>query len=134
MNPPPKVRIAVQRGKNQLFEPAVSTGSDLSFTFNVRVKGEPEDGPPRLLGEFAQGPPAARFVYVNSGKYAGGPDTVWARRAKIPLGGIDWPVIMKARSKPNSIIEVSIPFTARDGGPVYASVKLNPDAWQVLAK
>ena len=133
IKPPPKVRIALQRGKAELFEPTISSGADISFTFNVRVKGEPADGPPRFLGEFTQGPPALRFVYINSGQYAGQPSTPWARRAKIPLGGIDWLLIQSARSKPKSVIEVKIPFTGRDGGPVCASVKLSTDAWQ-LAK
>ena len=134
IKPPAKVRFALQRGKDELFEPTTSTGADLSFSFTVRVKGEPDAGPPRFLGEFTQGPPAVRFVYVNSGQYAGDRDTVWARRAKIPLGGIDWPLIERAQSKPNSILEVKYPGTGRDGGPTCASVKLSPDAWKIVKR
>jgi Family of unknown function (DUF5990) len=134
IKPPPNVRIALQRGKAELFEPTTSTGADLSFSFTVRVKGEPDEGPPRFLGEFTQGPPAVRFVYVNSGTYAGDPNTGWARRAKIPLGGIDWPLIRRARSKPNYILEVKYPGTARDGGPTCAGVKLPPDAWRLVKR
>lgn len=134
IKPPPNVRFALQRGKADLFEPATSTGADLSFSFTVRIKGEPEDGPPRFLGEFTQGPPAVRFVYVNSGKRAGDAYTNWDRRAKIPLGGLDWPIIMQARSKPDSILEVKYPGTGRDGGPTCAGVKLPPDAWRLVER
>ncbi|HXD34561.1 MAG TPA: DUF5990 family protein [Pyrinomonadaceae bacterium] len=132
IKPPAKVRVALQRGKADLFEPTVATGADLSFSFTVRVKGDPDSGPPRFLGEFTQGPPALRFVYVNSGQYAGERGTDWARRAKIPLGGIDWPLIIRAQSKPNSILEVKYQGTARDGGPTCASVKLPPGAWTLV--
>lgn len=42
-------------------------------------------GLPNSLGPFAQGPPAARFVYVDVGTYAGQKNTPWARRMKVPL-------------------------------------------------
>jgi hypothetical protein len=132
IDPPAKVRFALQRGRNELFEPTVSNGKNLSFSFRIRVKGDPEAGPPRLLGEFAQGPPATRFVYVNSGKRAGDKDTSWDRRAKIPLTGLSWSIIMCAHSKPSSWLEVKISGSGRDGGPVCAGVKLNPDAWQLV--
>lgn len=132
VGPPAKVRFALQRGKAELFEPTISTGANLSFSFNIRVKGEPDSGPPRLLGEFVQGPPAARFVYVNSGKRAGDPDTFWDRRAKIPLTGLTWPTIMGARAKPKSILEVKIPGTGSDGGPTCAGVKLGDNAWRLV--
>lgn len=132
VNPPAKVRFALQRGKAELFEPTISTGADLSFSFSIRVKGDPDSGPPRLLGEFVQGPPAARFVYVNSGKRAGDPNTFWDRRAKVPLIGLTWPTIMSARSKPKSVLEVKIPGTGRDGGPTCAGVKLGGDAWRLV--
>ena len=132
LSPPPNVRFALQRGKQELFKPTVSTGANLSFSFEIRVKGDPESGPPRLLGEFVQGPPAARFVYVNSGKRAGDSDTFWDRRAKVPLRDITWSLLQKMHSKPTALLEVKIPGTGRDGGPTCAGVKLGNDAWRLV--
>jgi len=39
-------------------------------------------------GPFVQGRPGSRFVYVNSGTYAGDQKSCWSRRAKVPLTGI----------------------------------------------
>ena len=132
VSPPANVWFAVQRGKAELFEPTLSKGSDLSFSFIVRVKGEFGAGPPRFLGEFTQGPPAVRFVYVNSGTYGGDAGSRWSRRAKIPLTGLDWKLLKLALSKEKAILEVRIPGTGRDGGPICAGVKLADDAWKLI--
>jgi len=50
----------------------------LTFDFTVRHADAPRGQPPRFLGEYTQGPPASRFVYVNSGTAAGQADTFGA--------------------------------------------------------
>lgn len=131
IKPPAHVRFAVQRGKADLFKPTISTGADLSFVITIRGTGDPAKGPPRFLGEFTQGPPASRFLYVNSGKRAGDSNGVWDRRAKIPLGGITWALIDKSRLNSTSGLEVRIFGTGKDGGPTCGGVKLAADSWRV---
>jgi hypothetical protein len=85
VSPPPGVRFQLQRGKLEL-EPAVPTSKTaMTFEFDVRV-GKRPTGDPNFLGPFVQGPPAGRFVYVNSGTLAGQADSCWTRRQ----GASDW--------------------------------------------
>jgi hypothetical protein len=94
--PPAGVRFKVQRGKNELLDPRRTSAREIVFEFPIRVRNDRPDGSPNFLGPFAQGPAGGRFVYVNSGTMAGESVSRWTRRAKIPLGGITWPMIAKA--------------------------------------
>lgn len=103
--------------------PSISTPDLVVFDFTVRL-GETAAGvSPRFLGPFTQGPPAVRFVYVNSGKRAGQPGSRWERRAKIPLGGITAALIQAAARTPSGCIETEYSGTGADGGPTCATVK-----------
>jgi hypothetical protein len=104
------------------------TRSSITFEFAVRI-GKRAGGEPNFLGPFAQGPPAGRFVYVNSGTLAGQSDSVWTRRAKVPLTAITWSLIQRALST-GAVLETSIAGTGRDGGPACGTVPLRP-AWSV---
>ncbi len=128
VNPPAGVRFAVQRGKDELLEPRSAKG-EIIFEFPIRVRNDGAEGSPNFLGPFAQGPRDARFVYVNSGTMAGEPASPWTRRAKIPLGGITWAMI--ERAKPGSFIEARIAGTVRDGGPACATVPLLDRGWKL---
>lgn len=126
LHPPPGVVFRLQSGRVDLVAPTRETADAISFDFDVRVAdGEPV---PRFLGPFTQGPPATRFVYVNSGQAAGQSGTSWNRRAKIPLGSITWDLIEQAKG---AVLEVQIEGTGRDGGPVCATVRL-PHPWRVV--
>jgi hypothetical protein len=94
-----------------------STGADRHFTFAVRVTGDRAAGPPRFVGPFAQGPPTARFIYIDVGKLAGQADGAFERRIKVPLAGITWDLIGPR------LLEARIPGTGRDGGPSCATVR-----------
>ena len=131
MDPPPGVVFCLQRGRADLVSPTEAAGEQISFDFTLRVHGEP-GGPPNLRGAFAQGPPATRFVYVNSGTLAGQKDSYWTRRAKVPLSGITWELIEQAISNPGTVLEARIPGTVKDGGPVCASIRLLGDGWRAL--
>ncbi|WP_418236037.1 DUF5990 family protein [Comamonas serinivorans] len=84
-DPLPGVQCAMQRGQSGLHPPVASSDA-LVFEFAVQV--DLSKDPISLTGEFTQGPPAKRFVYVNSGTYAGESGTSWSRRAKVPITGI----------------------------------------------
>ena len=127
-DPPPGVVFKLQRGSSELDPPARSTTRELAFEFPVRV-GTQKNGAPNFLGPYTQGPPAVRFVYVNSGTLAGQAGSCWSRRAKIPLTGITRALIDRSLET-GKIIETSITGTGRDGGPCCATVPLNHD-WHV---
>ena len=135
---PPGVAFALQRGKSgvhgnvELVQPTRRDLDSLSFDFSVRVEQE-KGARPRFLGEFTQGTPEKRFVYVNSGRSAGQADTLWNRRAKIPLTTIDAALIDKFRSAADTILELEIEGTSKDGGPVCASL-LSSTEWRPVRK
>ncbi len=114
--------MQLQRGRDSLLPPTLVTPDSISFDFEVRV----EPGP-NFLGEYTQGPKAARFVYVNSGSYAGQPGILWNRRAKVSLMTITAEHIASVLAHPGHLLEARIPGAAKDGGPVCASVR--PVVW-----
>jgi hypothetical protein len=115
------VSMQVQRGRNELLAPKIVTREELSFDFEVRVNLEA--GAPNFLGPFAQGPKDARFIYLNSGSYAGQSDTGWNRRAKISLMNVTADQVKQVLSSPGSRLEITIQGRGTDGGPICASVK-----------
>lgn len=133
LNPPAGVTFRLQRGRGALVEPTRESAASIAFDFDLRVAEREGDAPPRLLGPFAQGSPAARFVYVNSGKQARQAESCWDRRAKVALAGITWALIDEAAASPDAIIEAQIAGTGRDGGPACASVPL-ARAWHVAKR
>jgi hypothetical protein len=93
---PSGVDYAVQRGRGRSCEAVQtrrSTGANLTFEISVGVKPLPVGGAPVFVGPFVQGPPTARFIYVDIGTLAGQTETCWSRRLKIPLTGFTWSMI-----------------------------------------
>jgi len=122
--------MQVQRGKNELLPPAKQGDDELVFEFPISV--DMSSGQPNFLGAYAQGPKDARFIYVNSGTYAGQHATHWARRAKLTLMDVTAQQIEQLLAN-GGRLEVSFPGTGgRDGGPTCASVK--GLEWKVVTK
>ena len=121
--PPAGVSFAVQRGRSDLLAPYSTTPETLVFEFPVTV-ADAAAQPPRLTGEFTHGPAAGRFIYVNSGTYAGETQSCWSRRAKVPLAGISSILLHSAVESRGTLLEARIAGTGRDGGPVCATVPL----------
>ena len=130
LNPLAGVTMQVQEGKDRLLAPTETKRGRISFEFPVTV--DLSSGKPNFLGKFAQGPKDARFVYVNSGSYAGQAGTQWNRRAKISLMKITAEQVKEVLSTPGSRLEVSINGVGRDGGPVCASVRSAEDGWRII--
>ena len=128
-DPPAAVAMMVQDGKNKLLAAAKASATQLVFEFSVNV--DSSSGSPNFLGKFAQGPKDARFVYVNSGTYAGEHHSCWGRRAKLSLMSITREQVEQAVEE-NGVIETSFPGVGRDGGPTCASVK--GLEWRVVKK
>ena len=120
-NPLEGVSMRVQRGKNELLAPGEATKKALVFDFEISV--DLSGGAPNFLGKYAQGPKDARFVYVNSGTYAGHAPSCWGRRAKISLMSITEKQVKEVLDGKASRIVTSFPGIGRDGGPTCASVK-----------
>jgi len=120
-------------GDVELIQPTRRDFDSLSFDFSVRVEQAKKGARPRFLGEFTQGTPEKRFVYVNSGRSAGQADTLWNRRAKIPLTTISTALIDRVRSSADTILELEIEGTSKDGGPVCASL-LSSTEWRPVRK
>src|SRR5690242_19689629 len=122
--PPPGVDFGLQEGHGndcRTVQTQRSKSSDLIFTFSVRAK-QNSSGEVVFLGPFTQGPPQGRFVYLDIGTYAGQKDTPWSRRLKIPLRGISWEMVERAR-RSSRVLETRVRGTGRDGGPTCGTIK-----------
>lgn len=131
--PPDGVAFRLAAARGELLPPVWQNGDEMAFDLHVTLAGTNADGGPNFRGPFVQGPPTARFVYINVGTMAGQPDSPWTRRIKVPLGGIGWPLIETIQAQPDSRLEVRIAGTGRDGGPACATVKLLGDGWSVAS-
>jgi hypothetical protein len=131
---PPEVEFCLQRGKSDLVAPARRSAAVVTFDLTVSVDDEKKAAPPNFRGPFAQGRPGEKFIYVNSGTYAGHSESPWSRRAKIPLMGITWELIEQALSTPDAVLEARLAGTAKDGGPVFASVRLPDGGWKIARR
>ena len=120
VRPPMGVQFCLQRGKSELVGAVIPMGHDLTFEFDVRAKLEGERSA-RLLGAFVQGPTTGRFLYICVGTYAGQIGSPWSRRVKVPLTGIDWPMVEGAEGRH---LAAAFAGTMKDGSPAGASVKL----------
>lgn len=130
-DPAPGVAIMLFSGgprDGRLHAPANASPSALVFEFEVTVDGQVSGGAPRLLGPFTQGPPAARFVYLNVGRYAGQSTSEWAGRVKIPLFGITRPDIDAL--KPGQRLTAHIAGRDKKGRPALASAPILPPGWR----
>ncbi|HEU0298998.1 MAG TPA: DUF5990 family protein [Longimicrobium sp.] len=132
VDPPAGVVWRMQRGRHELVDPVSAAEGRLVFDAAVRVGGDRPDGGPNLLGPFAHGRPDDRFLYVNSGTSAGQHPSPWSRRAKVKLAGIDWGLVERAESDPDTVLEVRFAGTLRDGSPACATVPLLDGGWRAV--
>ena len=134
VRPPANVDFRLQRGRTELVPPTRVTAVAIRFDFALRLGPSRKSNRPNLVGALAQGPPAGRFVYVNSGLRAGQQGSCWDRRAKVPLEGITAALIQAALAAGDLVIEARIEGTARDGGPACATVALLDDGWRLVPR
>jgi len=121
-NPMPGVAVGMQIGRDGLQAPKPATKAKLTFETEAKVTRAPS-GELRLTGPAIQGPPNARFIYVNWGRRAGQHDTVWDRRAKVMLTTLDSKRIEACQAK-GATLEAEIDGVGKDGGPCCATVPL----------
>lgn len=118
--PLPGVVLRVQRGKDELLDPILSTPEETVFEFELTVDTSQES--PNFLGKYSQGPKDARFIYVNSGRYAGMHIDIWSRRAKLPLTSVTKIQIDEVVNG-NGILACEYDGVGPDGGPACATIK-----------
>lgn len=118
------VTLRVQKGRDELLPP--TSESKTEIVFDIMVNVELNESSPNFLGKFTQGPKDSRFIYVNSGQYAGQSDSCWARRAKVSLMNITADQIEKVVSSSNARLETTFSGTGGDGGPTCASLRPTP--------
>jgi hypothetical protein len=124
--PPAGVDFALQKGRGSDYETIQKqrSGTDeLRFEFTVQASVGNNAASPSLLGPLVQGPPNARFVYLDIGTYAAQKDSAWSRRLKIPLTGITSDLIDRADRDSHAVFETHVHGTGKDGGPNCATVK-----------
>ena len=134
VDPPPAVLFGIQRGSGTGY--AVESAQqrkrgDLSFDFSITVSDNRKDGAPNFLGDFVQGPPSRRFIYIDVGTYAGQQDTPWSRRIIVPLDGITWALINKVQSQTGHRLSAAIAGRGKDGSPSCATMPI-PDGWKIV--
>jgi hypothetical protein len=129
-DPVPGVDLRLQKGRNELVAPTEVTADSATFDFELEVEVR-QDGTAGFRGPAAQGPPKGRFVYINSGTYAGQADSPWGRRAKIPLTELRGSLVLKALRRPGSMIVCTIDGRGKDGGPAAATMPLLDDDWHL---
>ncbi|HEX2079907.1 MAG TPA: DUF5990 family protein [Longimicrobium sp.] len=134
LDPPEGVAWRMQAGRDELVDPVSAAKGKLVFHAAVRVGGRLADGGPNFLGSFAHGRPDDRFLYVNSGTYAGQADSCWSRRAKVRLGGIGWPLVEQALADPDTVLEARFVGTGKDGGPACAGIQLLDGGWRAVPR
>ncbi len=125
------VIYAVQQGRSALLAPLAKSKKELVFEFPLTI-ADIEADPPRLTGEFSQGPSKKRFIYVNSGSAAHQLNTPWSRRAKVPLYGLKRSILAEALKDWSEavVLEARIHGLAKDGGPACATIPLLSD-WAI---
>jgi hypothetical protein len=131
--PIPGVALALQRGSGTKFDlvgPVQASADALVFNLDITLDGSTAAGGPRLLGAFVQGPPTARFVYINVGASAGQIGSPWQRRVKVPLGAISWQAIEALAL--GERLTAHIASKGRDGTPARATVPILPPGWRGL--
>ena len=133
-DPPAGVAFAVQRGRSDLLAPfAVESGSP-AFAFTLKIGQPLASGGANFLGEFAQGSPADRFIYINSGVRAGQSASRWERRAKLKLASLPGPLLTVAAGRPGRAVLDTVPGVAPDGGPICATVPSDAVTWALAER
>jgi hypothetical protein len=130
VRPPSRVEWRVQSGRDELLASRSASDDEIVFEVTVNVTTQ---GPVIFRGAVTQGPPKARFVYVNSGTRAGQVGSRWDRRAKISLTGITRAQVDAVLATPSALLESRIVGTSRDGGPACATVPLIDGGWRLVA-
>ena len=133
IDPPGNIDNGIQCGRGSNYETRYiqqRKRGDVVFDFSITVSDNRKGGAPNFSGDFVQGTPARRFIYIDVGTYAGQKNTSWSRRMIVSLNGITWEQINRAL-KPGRRLSATLPGTGKDGGPSCATVPII-GGWKVI--
>ena len=131
IKPPAGVCYGIQRGKGSKYTvdlAQVPKRGDVTFDFTIEVTEKSRQ--PDFRGQYIQGTPARRFIYVDVGTYAGQQHTQWSRRMIVLLNGITREQVNRALT-PGHRLSARVEGTGKDGGPSCATVPII-DGWKVI--
>ena len=134
IDPPAGVLFGIQRGRGTGYTTEFAQErerGDIHFDFSITLADDRKDGRPNFLGEWVQGPPSRRFIYVDVGTYAGQKNTPWSRRIIVRLDDITWALIRKVQATPGLRLAASIPGRGTDGSPSCATVPI-VGGWKIV--
>lgn len=126
------VALALQRGKDTLEPPAVTSPAFVVFDLAVQLGAPQRDGSPNFLGPYTQGPAATRFVYLCVGRRAGQRTSSWDGRIKVPLTGIAPAQVKTLLAASGKRLAVRFPGQSSNGSPTLATVRLPATAWKLV--
>jgi hypothetical protein len=124
-HPPAGVDFGLQKGKGSKYETVQIQQAGptyIKFECSVILRNNSKSSPD-FFGEFVQGPPDGRFIYLDIGTYAGQKNTDFSRRLKIPLHTIDKETINHLLMNKDVLLEAKVAGTGKDGGPNCGTVK-----------
>ena len=131
VDPPPRVRYALQLGRDQHVAPTSSSPSRVTFEFTVDVEEDSSTGSFRLKGAAVQGPKGQRFVYLPVWWHRPDTDELTGGRVKVTLESITPEQLRKAASDSASVLEAEFEGAGKNGLPMCASVKLIGGGWHL---
>ena len=120
--PPAGVTYGLQRGTGSKYTVDFAhtpARGDVTFDFPIHVAAKA--GQPHFIGDYVQGTPARRFIYIDVGTYAGHKNTPWSRRMIVLLNDISHDQIAKALRRGHRLT-ARIQGTGKGGGPSCATV------------
>jgi len=129
---PAKIDYGIQRGRGANYETILvqqRKRGEVTFDFSITVSDNGKSAP-NFGGDFVQGTPARRFIYIDVGTYAGQKNTPWSRRMIVLLKDITRAQINRAL-KPRHRLSATIQGTGKDGGPSCATVPVL-GGWKVI--
>ena len=121
-----QVRVGIQKGE-EVEQDVPGDAEGAVFTATLQVKRNAKDGRPMFSGPYLFGPSTGKFLYLSWGERREGE---WEkfRRAKIPLQGLDWDLIMKAVDTGRPV-EVAVNLTDAKGGPACGGLNDQSLRW-----
>lgn len=122
------LHLGIQRD-SEIVEAVPTDRNHTTFRPALRVRKH-TDGSANLLGPFAHGPRAERFIYLNWVIVRDGTPREQIGRIKLHLNHIKYEDAQKAaaRKKP---IKVTLQLTNEKGKPVFASVRASQAKWEL---
>jgi len=132
VKPMPGVAYALQGRGGELEASLAADEHVLWFETTLRCGSPLVDERANFSGSFAHGPPADRFVYVNSGQRAGQAKSCWDRRAKVKLSAIPTELVTHATRSADCYLQARFAGTSRDGGPFCGTVQPLDSGWDLV--